>query len=78
MDKVDEEEATHLKAINDILRKRGIHNNDSECAQGWLAKGGSDRTGLWDGFYQTGAKICFFCNKPGYQIAQCNAKAAAS
>ncbi len=37
---------------------------------------GSDRIGPRDSFNETGAVICFCCNKPGHCIAQCHAKAA--
>jgi len=45
-----------------------------DATQGELAKSRQDRTLGW--LQQDRAIVCFFCNKPGYRIAQCNAKAA--
>jgi hypothetical protein len=74
---VDEEEATHLQAINAILRKRGWPQYRFRVWPSGGSQKGSVGTGLKDGFNRTGAIICFFCNKPGHRIAQCNTKASA-
>jgi len=64
-------------AINAILKRRGHPQYQFRVQPRGGSQKGSDRTGLWDGFNGTGAIICFFCNKPGHWITQCNAKATA-
>jgi hypothetical protein len=71
---IDEEEATHLQAINAILRKRGWPQYRFWVRPRGGSQKGSDGMGLRDGFNGTGAIICFFCNKPGYPIASATPK----
>ncbi len=76
MGEVNEEEATHLQAINAILRKKGRpqYRFRVRPRQGWPK--GAEGIGPRVGFNGTGAIIYFFCNKLGHRIAHCHAKAA--
>jgi hypothetical protein len=73
---VDEEEANHLNAVNTVLRCKGQPQYRFQTRPRGGSQRGSDGIGLRYGFNRTGAIVCFFCNKPGHQIAQCHARAA--
>jgi hypothetical protein len=66
---VDEEKAAQHREVNAILRKKGRPQYKFRVRP---------RTGPAAGsFNGTGAVICFFCNKTGHRIAQCQTKMAA-
>jgi hypothetical protein len=65
---VDEEEAAQLREVNAILKKRGRPQYKFKV---------KPRGPNSSSFNGTGAVICFFCNKPGHRIAQCQTKMAA-
>jgi hypothetical protein len=62
----DEEEATQLREVNTILRKKSCPQYKFQVRPQAGPAAGS--------FNGTRAVICFFCNKPGHRIAQCRTK----
>ena len=76
MGEVDKDEAAHLQALNEIMRRQGRPQYRFRVRPRGGSQTGFDGIGLKDGLNGTGAIICFFCNKPGHRIAQCRAKAA--
>jgi hypothetical protein len=65
---VDEEEATQLREVNTILKRKGRPQYK------FRVKSRGPNASSFNG---TRAVICFFCNKPGHRIAQCRTKMAA-
>ena len=68
---VDEQEAAQLREVNAILRKKGRPQYRFRVRPQRGQQRGSYGTGANGSFNGTGAIVCFFCNKPGHQIAQC-------
>jgi hypothetical protein len=65
---VDKEEAAQLREVNTILRRNGRPQYKFRIKP---RAGQASRS-----FNGTGAVVCFFCNKPGHRIAQCQTKMA--
>jgi hypothetical protein len=68
---VDEQEAAQLREVNAILRKKGRPQYRFRVRPQRGQQRGSYGTRANGNFNGTGAIVCFFCNKPGHQIAQC-------
>jgi hypothetical protein len=66
---VDEEEAEHLVAVNAIRKRQGLpaFRYRIKKGQGFRSKSGGG---------QRPQGNCYFCNKPGHRIAQCNLRKA--
>ena len=66
---VEEDEAEHLAAVNAIRKRQGLpgFRYRVKKGQGFRGKGSSN---------QKTPGNCFFCNKPGHRIANCNLRKA--